>query len=238
VGALAAGEGVHAAVVADAACNECSQIDDGPTGYIVHGGGVLGVQYGVAALLEELGFRFFHPARTFVPGKVTRVPSPAFGVLHTPEQQRRGLHLHTLHPIEGYFDFWEPSAENLARACRVIDWLIANRGNYLEWTALNNIASGPPQDWKAHTQAILEYAHSRGVKVGIGIELYSHANLQLAFDLIHSSDPGQFRSEIETGLRTALEGLPFDTVNLSLGEFLGADPDQFVATVDLVYLDR
>jgi len=107
LGTLAGAGGVRAAVVADGACDECYQIDDGPTGYVVHGGGVLGVQYGVAALLEELGFCFFHPARTFVAGRVTRVSSPAFGVLHKPEQQRRGLHLHTLHPFEGYFDFWE-----------------------------------------------------------------------------------------------------------------------------------
>jgi len=56
----------------------------------------------------------------------------------------------------------------------VIDWLIANRGNYIEWPALNKIASGPPAEWNEHTRAILDYAHSRGVKVGIGIELYSH----------------------------------------------------------------
>ena len=41
--------------------------------------------------------------------------------------------MHTLHPIEGYYDFWEPSEDHLYRAKRVIDWTIKNRGNYIEW---------------------------------------------------------------------------------------------------------
>lgn len=174
--ALAAGgAGVQAAVVADAPCDECYQIDDGATGYVVHGGGVLGVQYGVAALLEEVGFRFYHPVRTLVPDRIEAAHGPHLGQLHQPEQQRRGLHLHTLHPIEGYFDFWERGEGNLDRARRVVDWVVANRGNYVQWVALNDVAAGAPADWTEHTRAILDHAHARGVKVGVGVQLTGQA---------------------------------------------------------------
>src|SRR5690606_9551027 len=89
---------------------------------------ILGAQYGVAAALENLGFRFRHPAATYVP----RQPADRgeeLGIVHQPQVRVRGFQLHTLHPIEGYFAFWEPSPRNGHDARRIIDWMIKNRGN-------------------------------------------------------------------------------------------------------------
>src|SRR5205823_1698469 len=116
-------------VTIDLDCGDCYQVEvlDSRRAR-VHGGRLLGVQYGLAQLLEDAGFRFLHPRRTHQPAEL-KLPAPRSGNILVPEKTLRGLHLHTLHPIEAYFDFWE----NGDGYQRVIDWLVKNRGNYLQW---------------------------------------------------------------------------------------------------------
>ncbi len=84
---------------------------DNARGQVVHASDVMGAQYGLAHALENLGFRFRHPRDTFVPWAPTLDAAAAtFGVVHKPDMRVRGLHLHTLHPIEGYFASWEPGS--------------------------------------------------------------------------------------------------------------------------------
>ena len=101
-------------------------------------------------------------------------------------KQRRGLHLHTLHPIETLYDFWIPGPENLDGAKRAIDFLIKNRGNYVQWCALDDIVKTPSLHpaWQAHTKSITDYEHANGVSVGITLQLFGQSNLQQAYDLI------------------------------------------------------
>lgn len=240
-GDVARGSGPRAALVVDLACGDCFTLEPrAPNGFVVHGGSLLGVQYGLAQLLEVGGFRFYHPYQSLAPANVALpASSPAYGVQHTPAKQVRGLHLHTLHPIEPHFDFWVPSAEHLAGAERIIDWLVKNRGNFLDWTALNNIAKDPAAAaaWHDHTRAILDYAHARGIKVGIEVELFHSGNLQNAYDLITDADlaGGDTHAVIEQRLGALLTDLPFDSLRLSFGEFFGASPDDFIQQVDNTY---
>ncbi len=192
---------------------------------------ILGVQYGTSAALEAIGFRFRHPFDTVIPR------DPAVGdvdeEVHKPQIRVRGFHLHTLHPIESYFAFWEPSAESTLDAHRIIDWLIKNRGNYVQWAALDDILDpdryGP---WKAFTQELIDYAHSRGIRVGIDFELFGQANLQQAFDLVDdASSPAAPQIAARLPLLTAL---PWDVYDLSFGEFFDEDPQVFIDTVDEV----
>jgi hypothetical protein len=199
----------------------------------VHAPDVLGAQYGVSAALESLGFRFRHPVDAYVP----RVP--ALGevdeAVHQPQIRVRGFQLHTLHPIEGYFATWEPSAAALFDAKRIIDWTIKNRGNFLQWVALENILRPEYGDaWKAHTQEIIAYAHARGVRVGLNIQLFGSANLQLAYDLVDEPEM-PIEPQIAARLPPITADLPFDVYTLSFGEFFNADPVQFIASVDEVY---
>lgn len=227
---------VSVALVRDLDCDGCYRIEADGEHYKVHGGGVLGVQYGLAEVLEAYGFGFFHPKRTHEPSEaklVGKAPSGEF----TPKQQLRGLHLHTLHPIEGYFAVWEPSPENLEDAKGIIDWVIKNRGNYLQWFALDDIQRDPARlaAWTEHTRQILEEAHRRGVKVGISVQLFGSSNLQKAFDLIDGNeDPPDPKAAMKERLKLLL-GLPFDVANLSFGEFSGIDPDRFIARVNDAY---
>ncbi|HEX8953523.1 MAG TPA: hypothetical protein VF945_16820 [Polyangia bacterium] len=240
-GELAHGSGARAALVQDLDCGDCFTIEpSAPNAFVVHGGSLLGVQYGLAQLLEVGGFRFYHPRQSLAPANVALpATAPEYGVRFTPAKQLRGIHLHTLHPIESYFDFMVPSAEHLDGAKHVIDWLVKNRGNFINWVALDNIAKDPAAAaaWHDHARAILDYAHARGVAVGIEVELFHGGNLQNAYDLLTDADlaAGDTHAVLEQRLGPLIGDLPFDKLMLSFGEFFGASPDAFIQQVNNTY---
>ncbi|HEU0031338.1 MAG TPA: hypothetical protein VFQ53_11945 [Kofleriaceae bacterium] len=229
--------GFHITVVEDATLPAQSyQLIARPDeGYTVVAPDLLGAQYGVTAALEAMGFRFRHPYDTFVPTE------PTLGAVddevHQPEIRVRGVQLHTLHPIEGYFAFWEPSFANLNDAKLVIDWLIKNRGNYLQWVALDDIINSSERylAWRPFTRELIDYAHARGIRVGINIQLFGQSNLQLAYDLV-DQDPADkpIPDQIAQRLPGITTDLPWDVVDLSFGEFFNADPQVFVDSVNEV----
>lgn len=238
---LAKGDGLRVEIVRDLTCRECYRLERVGETFVVHAaaGDVLGAQYGLAALLEAAGFRFFHPFRSRAPERLA-IPAdaPGFGVELAPEVARRGLHLHTLHPIEAYYAFWSPSAAHLADARRVVDWIVKNRGNYVQWVALDDIVREPAAlaPWREHTRAIVDAAHARGVGVGAGVQLFGASNLQQGFDLVDSEPAtADVRAEAEARFPILLDGIAWDVIHLSFGEFFGADPSVFVAGVDAAY---
>ena len=196
---------------------------------------VLGAQYGTAAALESMGFRFRHPTDPFVPAV------PEMGEVdtdvHAPQIRVRGFQLHTLHPIEGYFAFWEPSPRATNDAHRIIDWVIKNRGNFLQWVALDDIIDDPARHaaWKTFTAELIDYAHARGVRVGINIQLFGQPNLQQAFDLSDdTTGTVPIADEIAARLPLITDGVSFDVYDLSFGEFFNAEPAAFIASVNEV----
>ena len=226
------------ALIADLEGVETYQITGQDQYWEIHGSDKLALQYGAAHFLEEMGFRFPHPDHSIVPESLEAPENDAdmIGELFQPQMTRRGIHLHTLHPIEGYFRFWEPNDENVMGAKRVIDWLVKNKGNYLQWVALNDIirSEGIEEAWVEHNQDILNHAKLRGIETGIGVQLYGSANLQQAYDLINSSviDPLQ---QITTGVERILQGGEFDVIELSFGEFFGEDADAFIQQINETY---
>lgn len=217
-------------------CSECFELERIEPGVIVRGDG-LGVQYGLAHVLEAMGYRFYHPWRSLIPEAIAL---PALdgdlGRRFEPEMRRRGLHIHTLHPIEGLFDLWEPGEESLVGAKRIVDWMVKNRGNYIEWVALDNIQAGPAaaEQWMAHEEQIVDYAHLRGLSVGVNIQLFGASNLQRSFDLLDREDIAEPRAVIRDRLSVIVPEPGFDEVSLSFGEFSATDPAVFVDSVNLV----
>jgi len=220
-------------------CGECYRMSDdlaaGPTpSQHVVGGGLLGAQYGVADALEHLGFRFRSPYQTYVPAGLAD-PFHDYGS-HQPETRVRGFQFHTLHPIEAYFALWEPGPDHLADAARIVDWIVKNRGNYIQWAALDDILDPARHAvWQEHTRAIIDHAHARGLRTGLNIQLYGSSNLQRAFDLW--DDPGgavPLDQSLAERLPLVTGATGFDVYELSFGEFFSADPDRVIADVDAV----
>jgi len=200
-------------------------------------GDTLGKQYGLSRFLEAMGYRFNHPYQTYIPKDIEE-PETVLGEgeLQIPEMTRRGIHLHTLHPIEGYYDFWEPSADSLERAKRVIDWTIKNRGNYLEWVALDDIIENPIayDAWQGHTESIVNNIHQRGATVGIGLQLFGNANLQNAYDLIDDLN-GDRSQQILDRMSLIGQTADFDVIEMSFGEFYDQEPQEFIDMIDEAY---
>lgn len=225
------------AVLGDGADPEGYRIDADGKGLVVHGGAPLGVQYGLSAVLEARGLTFVHPEYTEVAADYPHEVDPALlGVEHTPAVARRGLHLHTLHPIEAYAAFWESGDED--RAERVMDWLIRNRGDHLQWVALDDISDAGQRraDWAEHTGRLIDAAHARGLTTGIGIQLFGSSNLQQAFDLLdRTGDADTEVAAIDARLAEVGDGLDWDLYSLSFGEFSGVTPETFIESVDRAY---
>jgi hypothetical protein len=205
----------------------------GSTSWTVHAHDVLGAQYGTAAALENLGFRFRHPFDPYVP--FAPVAGTIDGALHAPQVRVRGLQVHTLHPIESYFAFWEPSLGTFD-ARRIIDWVVDNRGNFLQWVGLNDIIhdQGRYAAWLPFTQELIAYAHLRGIRVGFGFELFGTGDLQQGFDLVDDNTSPAGPQIAERLALVTGDMLPFDVYALSFGEFFDSDPQVFIDAVDEV----
>ncbi len=224
-----------ALVVEPSRCEGCFRLERTANGLVVRGDAPLGIQYGLAALLEGMGVRFLHPQRTFVPAALAEPGAALFDRDEEPDVAMRGLHLHILHPIEPYFDMWEPGEDNLEDARHILHWLVANRANYVTWTALDDVQGRNLERRDAvlaHQQAIVEHAHLRGLRVGLGIQIFGLSNLQRAFDLVDSGDDPAVSIPERLSL---LADIPYDGIQLSFGEFFAADPADFVRSVELAY---
>jgi hypothetical protein len=174
------------------------------------------------ALLEELGVRFFHPMQELVPTlDGPRFPR-ALEARRTPMTKVRGLQIHLLHPLEYLRTLDEPGEANLAEARRLVDWLVKTGQNHLQWPLLGSLDWAP---FAEHARQIVAYAHARGVTVGTSLNLSSKGSLQNNYVLVR--DEAKFAENIAAGLSRALE-VPWDDIELALGEFLAAEPENVV----------
>ena len=75
-----------------------------------------------------------------------------------------------------------------------------------------------PTGWDSYTQSINDALHARGITTGLGVQLFSEANLQEAFNLV-ADDNGDVSSQMDSEWRR-VSGVGFDLFNLSFGEVL------------------
>jgi len=180
------------------------------------------------ALLEELGVRFFHPMQELVP----ELGSPFFprgvDVHRTAMTKVRGLQPHILHPIEWMPSLHEPGEVNLAEARKLIDWLVKTGQNHLQYPLM---ASVPWDVLAEHSRKVAEYAHSRGVTIGAVVQMHHKAALQKNYVLVRD-DAKPAKEQLEDGL-TRLMQVPWDEVELAMGEFLTTDPEGLLAWFDI-----
>ncbi|MCX7957571.1 MAG: hypothetical protein N3B13_00795 [Deltaproteobacteria bacterium] len=211
-------------------CSECYNLrfsyDNNIFRIDVYGGFPLGIQYGVYEVLEMIGYRFLSPYREYVPDGIKisdfrQLLESSQNKIFRPFLGRRGLHLHTLHPIESLYDVWLGSETD--NAFRIIDYLIKIRGNYIQWVALRDILNNDRfNEWKAKTEKIINYAHKRGVKTGLNCLVFAASSLQNGYVIEKREDLDIFRK------------LNFDVINLSFGEFVGNEPSKFISEIRFI----
>ncbi|MBI2393279.1 MAG: hypothetical protein HYV09_27090 [Deltaproteobacteria bacterium] len=182
--------------------------------------------HGAWALVETFGARFFHPKQTFLPALGGARWPRALDVARKPAFATRGIQIHTLHPIEWFPALVQPGEQNLADAKVLVDWLVRTGQNHLQWFFVNSV---PVDQWRPHAAKIVEYAHARGVTVGAVAQLWGGSSLQNGYALV--TDKTTWQTQMEQRLDTLL-AVPFDLVELGMGEFFASDPEGVVQWLD------
>lgn len=128
------------------------------------GASPVGAMYATYRFLELLGVRFFHPEQDYVPTH-RDLSVGSLKITESPAYKWRGIQQHTLHPIPATkFLMENQSPKDLRRAYRYVDWLARNRQNYLFWWWVERVKPG---DRTPYVRKIVDYAHQRGVNVGM-----------------------------------------------------------------------
>ena len=182
-----------------------------------------GIASGLYALLQEkLGFKFLHPRQTVIP-QIEQWPlGDYWSLLGNPDFDKRGFHLHTMHPLELTEPLHDPAfPKGMEMIKAYILWLARNGQNYFDFCLLEGV-DDYLEEWVDHASEFNQYAKDRGVLCGIDLSL--HMVQQKAFKLVEFK-PKDFRSA-EKQIRSRLQILMranWDFINLefSLAEFVG-----------------
>ncbi len=203
-----------------------------------------GALYGAYTALEALGFAFLHPLAPYAPEKLT-LPKASLDLCQSPHWPRRGIHLHTMHPIEltELLNGWGPKGpddekgftEELQLWQRYCEWLLANRQNLVEWVLLE--APG----WKDFSQSklrqermkrLVEIAHQYGISVGldVGIVLEQQHNFRLIRETGDIADEKKQLRENVDWLMSA--GFDFISTEIGSSEFTSPDDERMLAWIN------
>ncbi len=192
------------------------------TDFLLQSASVQGLHFGLFGFLEEkMGFRFIHPRETIIPDFGNDFPSiEKFSYSAEPVFLKKGFHLHTMHPLE----LTEQLHNHLIKGGiddikEYVDWLARNGQNYFDFSLMREIDI---YHWPAYAKQFVDYAHSRGILVGL--ELSLHMIQQQVFQLI-KYPPTSFKSyqkQIDKNLEKLFVA-PWDFINLDLttAEFVG-----------------
>jgi len=173
-----------------------------------------GISAALYALLQEkLGFRFYHPRKMIVPS-IEEWSLPKYWRWIGEERfNKRGFHLHTMHPIElteALLDPEHPDGQKMV--FEYIDWLARNGQNYFEFNLLSSINLDA---WLPYAKKFVDYAHQRGIVMGLDISL--HMIQQRAFRL-YENKPTSFEKK-DKQIVTRLDSLAqanWDVYNIEL----------------------
>lgn len=180
--------------------------------------GVSAALYGL--LQEKLGFRFIHPKQTLKPFHAYWPLPPEWTFEGRAIFQKKGFHLHTMHPIE----LAEPlhgmpgdAPEPLTETRQYIDWLARNQQNVFQFYLLREVDQ---ERFIQSAQQMIDYAHQRGILVGAAISLSMFQ--QKAFQLIRILDITEpYEKQMDRTL-SSLFRAPWDFVSIDFttGEYL------------------
>ncbi|MDX2003254.1 MAG: hypothetical protein SFW35_12515 [Chitinophagales bacterium] len=170
-----------------------------------------GLAFGLYGLLQEqLGFSFFHPRQTIKPN-LSAWPLANLDWTASPRFDKKGFHLHTMHPLELTEQLLDEDRPNaLQDVKQYIDWLVRNGQNYFEFNLLEGIDR---KHWPSYAKQIVDYGHQRGILMGIDVSL--HMVQQKAY-MLYKTFPASWRTkekQIDRNLKWLMQA-PWDYVNM------------------------
>lgn len=190
---------------------------------------VRAVGYSFFEFLRVLGFSFLHPLKPVAPRALSLHPVD----LHeSPRWEFRGTHYHTQHPLEltnclnGYDE--EGKTENRERWAIALkswedylDWLLAQKQNYVEWILLADARgerAKPSEPFELSSerferlQILVSAAHAKGLEVGADVPLF----LQQQHSLNLLPNSGDYEAEVRRRVQW-LRAIGFDHLGTELG---------------------
>lgn len=211
-----------------------------------------GLSYASYALLEELGFAFLHPLQPMIPGRIS-YNGRAIDIVEKPYWPDRGIHLHTMHPLEltDLLNGWgktgpedEAGWRSMLPEWRLfLEWSAANRLNSVEWFPLaaeswRQFAESPTR--QARFAELVGMAHGWGMGVGADAPFalqQQHSWYMVAQQGSLPDELAQIRSRIDW-----MMGAGFDFLGSEMGssEFIQTDDTRMIAWMNEAarYLDE
>ncbi len=178
-----------------------------------------GTAFGLYGLLQEkLGFKFYHPRKTIIPSYKVWPLTPDFSWSATPRFDKKGFHIHTLHPTELAEQLNNPEAPgSLSDVKEYIDWLARNQQNLFQFYLLRDVDR---DRWIVRADEIVAYAHDRGILIGVEFSLACLQ--QKAFQVIRLLNfLTPYRTQIDNTLAWLFRAKwDFVTVDFSMGEYM------------------
>lgn len=188
-----------------------------------------GLLYGAYDLLEQLGFRFWHPFEVYLPTAYT--PPELQARQEVPALKARGVDHHTMHPLEltHVLNAWGPQGPqdevgfeaSLEEYNLFLEWLIANRQNKFEWVLLEKADWGDFSRSPVRQQRLkklVSLAHEWQLRVGIDGPLALEQ--QNGWRLMRNPQAKDALQELEKSLDwLAATDVDFFTTEMGLSEF-------------------
>lgn len=194
-----------------------------------------GVSYGAYEILQQIGYHFFHPFTPQAPHALN-VPSVKVNVVEKPRWPRRGLHLHTMHPIElsHVLNAWGPNGPGDAPGFNselhewdlFLEWMLAHRQNQVEWVLLADKTHQTFNDSDERAQrlkTLVNMAHGWGLLAGIDVGIvFEQQNMWrlLRSPGADANDSTEIRSRLKWLMRA---GWDFVTAEMGTSEFTSPD---------------
>ena len=165
---------------------------------------------------EVLGFVYLHPEELIIPAFNSEIFNNDFTVEANSLFASRGFHLHTLHPIEMTHFLFDFSEEHKKYIKNYITHLVRLGQNTVQFYLLERTDLSV---FIPYITEIIEYAHSKGVSVGVMLSLYRIQ--QYSYRLLKLSQLFNINEFVRRHIDAILEA-PFDyiVIETPLGEFL------------------
>lgn len=158
--------------------------------------------YAAYALLQDLGYAFWHPLEPVLPDSLD--VAKVHEQISAPRWPVRGLQLHTMHPLEltHLLQGFGPQGPNDAAGWtafldewdKVLEWHIAHGQNHLHWVLLSSDAWADfvqSDTRQARLIKLVQRAHAWGMRVGVDVAIALQQ--QNSFRLVQTT--GEFSNE-------------------------------------------
>jgi hypothetical protein len=204
-----------------------------------------GLMFGIYEALQKVGFTFLNPFAPHAPEFLALAEIPSLA--EKPAWPLRGIHLHTMHPIElthvlnGWGEGGPQDAQGFERLLPEwelqCEWLLAHRQNQVQWVLLADKVHTAFNDSPERLQRLkrlVDLSHSWGLLTGIDVGVVFQQQNMWRLVRTDGSTASQ-ENELKLRLKWLMQaGWDFVTVEMGATEFTSVDENKMLAWMNLL----